>query len=64
MSEGSKPAYDAFVVTGEGDNTFWTRVGAAWPNEDGRGFSVTITPGISISGKIVLRKPRPRNPAA
>ena len=36
--------------------TYWTKVGAAWPHRDGKGLTVTISPGISVSGRIVLRE--------
>lgn len=35
----------------------WREVGVAWPNSDGKGFSLQIDPGISISGNnIVVRE--------
>ena len=36
--------------------TYWTKVGAAWPHKDGKGLTVSISPGISVSGRIVLRE--------
>ena len=36
--------------------TYWTKVGAAWPHRDGKGLTVTISPGRSVSGRIVLRE--------
>ena len=36
--------------------TYWTKVGAAWPHKDDKGLTVTIAPGISVSGRIVLRE--------
>ena len=36
--------------------TYWTKVGAAWPHKDGKGLTVTIAPGISVSGRVVLRE--------
>ncbi|CAL80030.1 conserved hypothetical protein [Bradyrhizobium sp. ORS 278] len=58
MSESRKPSHDAFAVAGTGRNATWTRIGAAWPNEDGKGFNIVIAPGVAVSGKIVLREPR------
>lgn len=56
----TKPLLDAFVVSGEGNTVIWTKIGGAWPHDDGKGFNVAITPGLAISGKVVLREPRPR----
>lgn len=56
MSEGRRPTHDAFAVAGGGRNSTWTRIGAAWPNDDGKGFNIVIAPGLAVSGKIVLRE--------
>lgn len=54
----AKPAYTAYAVAGEGRNANWTRIGAAWAHDDGEGFNIVITPGIAVSGKLVLRPPK------
>jgi hypothetical protein len=48
------PTHGVFVVEGEGDKAFWTRVGAAWPHQDGDGFNVTLS-AIPLSGRLVIR---------
>jgi hypothetical protein len=58
MAESNKPSHDAFAVSGDGRKATWTRVGAAWPNDDGKGYNIVIAPGIAVSGKVVLREPR------
>ena len=30
-SKSKKPTHEAFVVNGEGENAFWTKLGAVWP---------------------------------
>ncbi len=61
----AKPDYEAYLVDGEGDKAFWTKVGAAWKHDDTEGLNIVFTPGLAVSGKIVLRKPNPRaRPAA
>jgi len=59
-SEAKAPTLVAFHVrenkSGKGKN-FWTRIGAAWPHEDGEGFNVQIDV-LPIDGKIVLRAPK------
>jgi len=57
---GERPSHKAFVVEdrGEGDkkDAFWTRVGSAWPHKDGKGLNVQLAPGVSVSGRLVLRE--------
>jgi hypothetical protein len=51
----NKPAYIAYHVReGSGEKAFFTRIGATWPNADGKGFNITLdcTP---VDGKITLR---------
>ena len=66
-NETKKTRYDALVpheyMQGEEKKTAWTRVGAAFPTADGKGFNVEITPNISVSGRLVLRVYEPK-PAA
>ena len=60
QTEKQGPALVAFHVrenkSGKGKN-FWTRIGAAWPHEDGEGFNVQIEV-MPLDGKIVLRAPK------
>lgn len=60
MAESKAPSHDAFAVSGDGRKSTWTRIGAAWPNDDGKGFNIVIAPGVAVSGKIVLREPKPQ----
>jgi hypothetical protein len=50
----SQPSHGVFVVEGEGEKAFWTKVGCAWPHSDGQGFNVTLS-AVPLSGRIVLR---------
>ena len=50
-----KPTHEAFIVTGEGDNAFWTKIGAVWPHEDGKGYNIDLT-ALPIHGRIVVRE--------
>jgi hypothetical protein len=49
--------YAAYVVEGEGDKAFWTKVGAAFVHEDGEGFNLVLT-AMPLSGRLVIRKPK------
>lgn len=57
-ADQSKPQpLGVFVVDERNqDRKFWTRVGAAWPHEDGKGYNLEIIPGISVSGRLVIRE--------
>ena len=56
------PTYIAYHVkeTNAGENGekrgVWTKVGAAWPNKDGKGFSVVLDV-IPLDGRLMLREP-------
>ena len=62
-----KPIYHVFV-TQEGPpdtqgekNTYWTRVGVAFAHNGKPGLNIVLTPGIAVSGKLVLLEPREDN---
>lgn len=51
---GNKPTHRLFRVVGDGEKANWTEIGAAWPNKDGQGFSITCD-AMPLSGRIVMR---------
>src|SRR4051812_39870074 len=46
-----RPAFDPFMVEGDGKNAFWMKIGAAWPHDDGKGFNLQLS-AMQISGRI------------
>lgn len=48
------PTHGVYVVEGEGENAYWTKVGAAWSHQDGQGFNITMT-AVPLTGRLVLR---------
>jgi hypothetical protein len=56
QSQTKRPTFAAYVVEGEGDKAFWTKVGAAWQHDDGQGFNLSLT-ALPVNGRLVLRKP-------
>jgi hypothetical protein len=41
--EPKAPAFIAYAVTDKGeDKSFWTRIGAAWDHEDGKGMTLQL----------------------
>lgn len=51
---GRKPTHRLYRVIGEGDAASWTPIGAAWPNKDGLGFSLTCD-AVPLQGRLMLR---------
>jgi len=54
---GSKaPTHIAYQVRdGEHDKSYWTRIGAAWVHNDGKGFSLRLD-SIPLDGRVTLRE--------
>lgn len=50
------PTHTAYHVRdrGEGKQSFWTRIGSAWPHKDGNGFNLQIDV-VPLDGRITLR---------
>lgn len=62
----SKPTHTAYLVSepkeGSDRKPVWHEVGAVWPHKNGEGFDLVLPPGLSVSGRIVCTKPKPRGP--
>jgi hypothetical protein len=48
------PSHGVYVVEGEGEKAFWTKVGCAWAHNDASGFNVTLS-ALPVSGRLVIR---------
>jgi hypothetical protein len=59
MATQQQPAYTAYAVTkrGEGQDDWWTPIGAAFRHKDREGHNI-ILQTIPVDGKIVLRPPK------
>ena len=55
--ETQPPALLAYHVAERGEKKFWTRIGAAWDHEDGKGLTVQLDLVPVNGGRIVLRVP-------
>jgi hypothetical protein len=53
-TRGAAPTHRLYVVTGTGASSSWREIGAAWPNKDGQGFSLSCA-AIPLAGRIVMR---------
>lgn len=51
----SKPDLIAYHVRErDGQKGFWTRIGAAWPHRDGKGFNIQLDV-VPLDGAVTLR---------
>jgi hypothetical protein len=51
------PSHIAYQIRDrEGSDGFWTRIGAAWPHRDGKGFNIQLDVA-PLDGRITLRLP-------
>ena len=56
----NKPTHLVYHVTGRGEQDneekrgFWTKIGAAWPHKDGKGFTVLVET-MPLNGRLILR---------
>lgn len=55
--ETQPPALIAYHVAERGEKSFWTRIGAAWDHEDGKGLTLQLELLPASGGRIVLREP-------
>ena len=55
----NKPTLYAYAVKDRGRNqkAIWTRVGAAWPHEKGKGFTIELE-ALPVDGRLVLTEPK------
>lgn len=60
------PSFIAFHVTdSEGDSKgFWTRIGAAWNHQDGKGLTLQLDLIPAAGGRITLRVPSEKKDGA
>ena len=55
----NSPAFMLYRVVGNGKDANWTKIGAAWPNKDGKGFSI-LCDAVPLQGRIVMRAYTPK----
>ena len=47
-----------YTVRKAGEKSIWVRIGAAFPNRDGKGFNVRLD-ALPLDGELVIREPLP-----
>ena len=61
---GNKPTLIAYAVRdarSAEQKPIWTRIGAAWPHENGLGYSIRLD-ALPVDGRIVLVEPTEAKP--
>lgn len=58
-SHTNSPAFMLYRVDGNGPEARWTKIGAAWPNRDGKGFNI-LCDAVPLQGRIVMRAYTPK----
>jgi hypothetical protein len=53
--EAKRPTHILWQVNGEGEKARWTRIGAAWPNKDGKGLNLVFE-ALPLTGRTVIRE--------
>ncbi len=66
--DDNQPTHDALWVEGDGKNKVWHNLGAAWPHEDGDGYTIQLKTrpfrDDAWDGRIILRKRKPKEDKA
>ena len=50
------PTHAIYMVNGQGDKAFWTKIGCAWPHSDGDGQNLHFDAFPIAGASIVVRK--------
>jgi len=58
-----RPTHVIWQVTGDNDKAFWSRVGVAWANRDGKGFTLRFS-AYPTGGRTVIREATAKQAAA
>lgn len=53
--EKKPPSHGIYVVQGDGEGKRWIKIGAAWPNKDGKGMNL-ILDVLPMTNKVVVRE--------
>ncbi|WP_457128739.1 hypothetical protein [Mucilaginibacter sp. HD30] len=54
QGQPSMPTYIAYQVSEGGQAGYWTRIGAAWPHKDGKGYNINLE-CLPRNGRVTMR---------
>lgn len=57
----NRPTHAIWQVIGEGEKSYWIRVGSAWANRDGKGLTLKFD-AYPVVGRTVVREFTERQP--
>ncbi len=57
-TNSKRPTHRVYAVKKNGDKSFWTEIGAAWANQDGKGFNLKLDFMPLNGAEIVVREPK------
>lgn len=60
QTEVKQPSHYVYYTVKARNGNDWKRVGAAWPNKDGKGFTIRAEDGM-IGLNLVMREPKDRD---
>lgn len=60
QTQNRRPSHAVYLVEGEGEHAFWTKIGAAWPHQGGEGFNIQLS-AIPLTGRLVVIKAKPQS---
>jgi hypothetical protein len=64
-TSSKRPTHRIYAVTkGKDDKSFWKEIGAAWANQDGKGFNMKLDYLPLNGAEIVIREPLPEQAPA
>ena len=58
INSTNRPTHRVYAVTGNGKNSYWREIGAAWSHADGEGFNLKLDLLPLNGAEIVVRRPR------
>lgn len=58
-TQKKQPTHNVFIVEGEGETAYWTKIGSAWPHEKGDGFNIQLI-ALPMTGRMVIVKRQSR----
>lgn len=60
-TNSKRPSHDLFHISGNGDDSQWSKIGAAWEHQDGKGFSLQIDLMPTQPNRFALRMAKPKS---
>jgi len=54
-TDSKAPTHIAYYVRDGKEKGYFTRIGAAWPNKDGKGFNIQLDGLVPLDGRITIR---------